>query len=72
MKPKKTKRTILKLSNPTGAVIVDNRRFEANTLGQGERFDSMAYSCDDWAMRDKKELEDKHPNIRIEIVRGEY
>ena len=66
------KRTILKITNPKGPIIINNKRFKTNTIGQGERIDSNAYSCHKWAMRDKKELEEQNPNLSIQVIQGEY
>ncbi len=51
--------------------MLKGRRFERNTLGQGKRTDSVAYSCDEWAMRDLKGFKEE-PNIDIEVIKGEY
>lgn len=71
MKKRLTKRTILKLTNPLGPVIIKGRRFERNTLGQGARTDSIVYSCDKWAMRDLNKYK-KESNLMIEVIKGEY
>jgi hypothetical protein len=63
--------TILKLTNPKGAVIIKGRRFERNTLGQGNRIDSLAYSCKKWANEDLKELR-KHSNLSVEVLERDY
>ena len=73
MKPTKPfKRTILKYTNRRGAVMIDGRRFETNTLGQGNRIDAPAYSCHNWAMEDHDEMKANHPNLDIEVIQGEY
>lgn len=62
-------RYTLKLTNPKGAVKINGKRFERNTLGN--RFnhaDSIQYSCKDWAMEDKKKYEDSNPNLKVEII----
>lgn len=58
----------LKLTNPKGAVIINGRRFEMNTLGNSpNRADSFQYSCEKWALEDKAKF-DAIPNLRVDLI----
>lgn len=58
----------LKLTNPKGAVIIDGRRFERNTLGnRPSHADSYQYSCKKWALEEKEKF-DAIPNLRVDLI----
>lgn len=62
---------ILKLTNPKGAVILNGRRFERNTLGGFNRVDAIVYSHKENARKAYIEFK-KHANLSIEVIEGEY
>lgn len=63
-----SKRTILKLTNPKGAVVFNGKRYERFTL---DRVFVYSEGLTEEARNDYKEFR-KQGNISIEVIQGSY